>query len=143
MLRNGLPALVRCTFLKIVSVAHLWPLQIVAVVAVAWTIFHVPKTASRKCARRSRKTYTFKTAHVINFKTLHIHPLGCKKCLWRDSLAYFSAPRLRPLVSMSPKLLHDLGLLGPASLKLQGYLHFVTQGHFWSFFRPLNQESHP
>ena len=60
MLRNGLPALVRCTFSKIVSVAHLWPLQIVAVVAVAWTIFHVPKLASQKCARRNRKTYTFK-----------------------------------------------------------------------------------
>ena len=60
MLRNGLPALVRCTFSKIVSDAHLWPLQIVAVVAVAWTIFHVPKSASHKCARRSSKTYIFK-----------------------------------------------------------------------------------
>ena len=58
LLRNGLPAVVRCTFSKIVSDAHLWPLQIVAVVAMARAIFHVPKTALQKCARCSRKTYT-------------------------------------------------------------------------------------
>ena len=73
MLRNGFPALVRCTFSKIVSDAHLWPLQIVVVVAVAWTIFHVPKLASQKCARRGRKTYNFKkmlmsaTSNIFTF----------------------------------------------------------------------------
>ena len=60
MLRNGLPAFVRCTFSKIMPDAHFWPLQIVALVAVAWTILHVPKLASQKCARRGRKTYNFK-----------------------------------------------------------------------------------
>ena len=60
LLRNGLPALVRCTFSKIMLDAHFWPLQIVALVLMAWTIFHVPKLASQKCARRGRKTYIFK-----------------------------------------------------------------------------------
>ena len=60
LLRNGLPALVRCTFSKFKPDAHVWPLQIVALVAVAWTILHVPKLASQKCARRGRKTYIFK-----------------------------------------------------------------------------------
>ena len=76
-------------------------------------------------------------------KNLHIHPLGCKKCLWRDSRAYFSDPRPRPFVPMSLKLLHDLGLLGQASLKLQGHLHFVNKDHFCSFFTTLIQESPP
>ena len=144
LLRNGLPALVRCTFSKIMLDAHFWPLQIVALVGAAWTIFHVPKLASQKCARRSRKTYTFK--NMLMSSTLKIFTLmlgGAKKCLWRDSRAYFSDPRPRPLVPMSLKLLHDLCLLGQASLKLQGHLHFVNQDHFWSFFTPLNQDSLP
>ena len=142
--RNGLPVAVRSTFLKIMSIAHFWPLQIVALVAVAWTILHLPRLASQKCAWHGRKTYIFKkNAHVINFKNLHIHPLGCNKCLWRDSRAYSSAPHPRPLPSLSLKLLHDLGLLGQASLKHQGHLRFVKQDHCWSSFTHSNHESHP
>ena len=58
--RNGLPVAVRSTFFKVVSVARFWPLQIVALLAVAWTILHLPKLASQKCAWHGRKTYIFK-----------------------------------------------------------------------------------
>ena len=143
MLRNGLPAFVRCTFSKITPDAHLWPLQIVALVAVAWTFSTFRNLPHKNVLGVAVKLTFCLNAHVINCKNLHIHPLGCKKCLWRDSRAYFSPPRPRPLRSLSLKLLHDCGLLGQASLKLQGHLQLVKQDHFWSSFTLLNQESHP
>ena len=125
------------------SITRLCALQKVAVVRLPRTFFHPWKLTPSKSTSSPRKNDFYKKLHAIDFKNLQCPPLRTKKCLWRDSRASFAAPRPRPLVPMSLKLLHDLGFLGQASLKHQGHLHLVTQDHFWSFFTPLNQESHP
>ena len=58
--RNGRPMALRSTFFKIMSVAHLCPLQIVALLAVGVTILHIPKLASQKSTCHGRKMYIFK-----------------------------------------------------------------------------------
>ena len=50
----------RSTFFKIMSIAHLCPLQISTLLAVGVTVLHIPKLASQKSTWYGRKTYIFK-----------------------------------------------------------------------------------